>query len=202
MGIVVPLGDLLPLPTGGGGGGGGGGGAGGMSNVFPGASFESGSGVLGSETQRIIISIPRCKMGTRYWSGQSELTPRIHYVQVTESTGNGASTLALKSMARVNRSPKRESSWHIKHCLLVIKKSQCKSSKLGGRRVNISVADPGFPVGGRGPRRGVRGPPKRLHFENFACQNERIWTRRGGAPPRSANVSLRLVTLDCNFFHE
>ena len=44
-----------------------------------------------------------------------------------------------------------------------------------------SVADPGFPVGGRGPRRGGRGPPKRLRFENFTCQNERIWTRRGGA---------------------
>ena len=45
--------------------------------------------------------------------------------------------------------------------------------------------------GGRGPRMGGRGPPKWLRFENFACQNERIWTRRGGArrarPPRSAN---------------
>ena len=35
--------------------------------------------------------------------------------------------------------------------------------------------------GGRGPRTGGRGPPRWLHFENFACQNERIWTRRGGA---------------------
>ena len=53
------------------------------------------------------------------------------------------------------------------------------------------MADPGFPIGGRGPRTGGRGPPKWLRFENFACQNERIWTRRGGAPgarpPRSAN---------------
>ena len=49
----------------------------------------------------------------------------------------------------------------------------------------MSVADPGFPVegGGRGPRTGGRGPPRRLRFKNFACQNERIWTRRGGAPP-------------------
>ena len=47
---------------------------------------------------------------------------------------------------------------------------------------HISVADPGFPVGGgRGPRTGGRGPPRRLRFENFACQNERIWTHRGGA---------------------
>ena len=55
-----------------------------------------------------------------------------------------------------------------------------------------AVADPGFPVGGRGPRRGGRGPPRWLRFENFACQNERIWTPWGGgapgAPPRSANV--------------
>ena len=54
------------------------------------------------------------------------------------------------------------------------------------------MADPGFPVGGRRPRRGGRGPPRQLRFENFACQNERIWTRRGGArrvrPPRSANT--------------
>ena len=51
----------------------------------------------------------------------------------------------------------------------------------------ISVADPGFPVGGRGPRRRGCGLPKQLRFENFVCQNERIGTRRGGgatgAPP-------------------
>ena len=35
-----------------------------------------------------------------------------------------------------------------------------------------------FPYGGgRGPRTGGRGPPKRLRFKNFACQNERIPTR-------------------------
>ena len=39
--------------------------------------------------------------------GQLELTPRIHYVQVTSSAGDGASTLALKPMARVNRSLKQ-----------------------------------------------------------------------------------------------
>ena len=37
--------------------------------------------------------------------------------------------------------------------------------------------------GGRGPRTGGRGPPKWLRFKNFACQNERIWTRRGGRAP-------------------
>ena len=42
-----------------------------------------------------------------------------------------------------------------------------------------TVADPGFPVGGRGPRRGGRGLPRRLRFENFVCQNERIWTLGG-----------------------
>ena len=45
--------------------------------------------------------------------------------------------------------------------------------------------------GGRGPRRGDRGPPRWLCFENFACQNERIWTHRGARPPpRSADDML------------
>ena len=35
--------------------------------------------------------------------------------------------------------------------------------------------------GSRISRRGGRGPPRRLCFKNFACQNERIWTRREGA---------------------
>ena len=53
----------------------------------------------------------------------------------------------------------------------------------GGSRISVGGVDL---VGGG------RGPPRRLRFENFACQNERIWTRRGArtgrAPPRSANV--------------
>ena len=71
------------------------------------------------------------------------------------------------------------------------------SIKLSRKNPKISyctVADPGFPVGGGVDLvRGGRGPPRRLCFKNFACQNERIWTRRGGRapgapPPRSANV--------------
>ena len=49
-----------------------------------------------------------------------------------------------------------------------------------------AVADPGFPVGGGVDLvGGARAPPRRLRFKNFACQNERIWTHRGGggAPP-------------------
>ena len=50
-----------------------------------------------------------------------------------------------------------------------------------------SVADPGFPVGGRGPRRRGCGLLRWLRFENFVCQNERIGTLRGSkrrrAPP-------------------
>ena len=53
------------------------------------------------------------------------------------------------------------------------------------------LEDPGFPVGGRGLGRGGHRPPRWLRFENFACQNERIWICRGvhvlGAPPKSAN---------------
>ena len=48
-----------------------------------------------------------------------------------------------------------------------------------------------FPYGGVDLVRGYR-LPRRLHFENFVCQNERIWTLGGGVvlatPPRSANV--------------
>ena len=44
--------------------------------------------------------------------------------------------------------------------------------------VHTTVVDPGFPIGGPRPRRGGRGLPRRLHFENFVCQNERIWTLR------------------------
>ena len=47
--------------------------------------------------------------------------------------------------------------------------------------VVVAVADPGFPVGGRGPRRQGCGLPRRLCFENFVCQNERIGTLGGGA---------------------
>ena len=45
-----------------------------------------------------------------------------------------------------------------------------------------TVADPGFPIGGRGPRRRGCGLLKWLRFKNFVCQNERIGTLRGGAP--------------------
>ena len=48
-----------------------------------------------------------------------------------------------------------------------------------------TVADPGFPVGGRRPRGGCQ-LLRRLSFEKFVCQNERIWTHggthAGGAP--------------------
>ena len=60
--------------------------------------------------------------------------------------------------------------------------------------LHVSVADPGFPVGGRGPRRGGGGLLRQLRFENFVCRNERIWTLRGAcaghAPSRSANVYM------------
>ena len=68
-------------------------------------------------------------------------------------------------------------------------------------KLTLSVADPGFPVGGRGPRRRGCGLPRQLHFKNFVCQNERIGTlggARAGRPPRSANacfVKFLLVNL-------
>ena len=46
-----------------------------------------------------------------------------------------------------------------------------------------TVADPGFPVGGR-------GPPTQVLFTENVCKSKRIWSHRGrapGTPPRSAN---------------
>ena len=72
-----------------------------------------------------------------------------------------------------------------------------------------AVADPGFPVGGGWDLvGGGRGPPRWLHFENFACQNERIWTRGGGGragrapldPPMIriySNLKLNSIFLNC-----
>ena len=59
----------------------------------------------------------------------------------------------------------------------------------------IIVADPGFPVGGRRPRRGAP-TPEVATFRKFVYQNERIWTlrvRAPAAPPGSANA---LVSCD------
>ena len=54
------------------------------------------------------------------------------------------------------------------------------------------MADPGFPVGGRAPVGGGRGPPTWALFGENVCKNERIGSNRGAcaghAPPRSANV--------------
>ena len=48
-----------------------------------------------------------------------------------------------------------------------------------------TVADPGFPIGGRGPHRRGCVLPRQLHFENFVCQNERIGTLRGARAGRA-----------------
>ena len=58
---------------------------------------------------------------------------------------------------------------------------------------DISVADPGFPIGGVDlVGRGGAWTPEVVTFQKFVCQNERIWTLRGAcaghAPSRSANA--------------
>ena len=52
----------------------------------------------------------------------------------------------------------------------------------------VPVVDPGFPIGGHGLLR-------QLHFKNFVCKNERIWTLRGGMCQASANVDLPMSTM-------
>ena len=41
-----------------------------------------------------------------------------------------------------------------------------------------AVVDPGFPVGGHGPR-GGHGLPRQLHFEIFLCQTKESGPLRG-----------------------
>ena len=68
----------------------------------------------------------------------------------------------------------------------------------------VAVADLGFPVGGRGARKGEHGFPRQLHFENVVYQNKRIltlggvrWARPPLDPPMSgAQVSLLLESAD------
>ena len=53
------------------------------------------------------LTIQMCKIGTRLRLGKSEFSLRIHYAQTTERADNGASTLALKPVGRVNGSLKQ-----------------------------------------------------------------------------------------------
>ena len=43
------------------------------------------------------------------------------------------------------------------------------------------VADPGFPIGGRAPVRGGRGPLTWALFSENVCENKRTGSHRGGA---------------------
>ena len=72
----------------------------------------------------VSLTIPRCKIGTRSWPGQSELTPRIHYVQATESAGDGACTLPLKPYGWSQLKPKTESTSDIVTAKKLIKNVQ------------------------------------------------------------------------------
>ena len=67
--------------------------------------------------------------------------------------------------------------------------------------VIITVADPGFPIGGHRPR-GGRQLPRRLHFEKFVCQNERIWTLRGRTPvaPLDPPMHYHPTLMKCGSF--
>ena len=55
----------------------------------------------------VYLITPRCRIGTRPWPGNSELTLRIIMCKWELSAGNDGSTLALKPMGRVNWSPKQ-----------------------------------------------------------------------------------------------
>ena len=49
--------------------------------------------------------------------------------------------------------------------------------------LTMPVADPGFPIGGRGPVMGRHGPPMWALFGENVCENERIGSHRGGRAP-------------------
>ena len=46
----------------------------------------------------------------------------------------------------------------------------------------ITVADPGFPMGGHAPIKGGHGPLTWALFSENVCKNERIGSHRGHAP--------------------
>ena len=50
------------------------------------------------------------------------------------------------------------------------------------RQLRISVADPGFPIGGVHPLGGC-GPPIQALFGENVCKNERIGSHRGWRAP-------------------
>ena len=68
--------------------------------------------------------------------------------------------------------------------------------------VDLSVADPGFPVGGRAPSRlGGCQPPMWVLFGKNICENERIGSRWGGAPavsPGSTNACTASILHQIN----
>ena len=49
--------------------------------------------------------------------------------------------------------------------------------------IYTSVAGPGFPIGGDVDPLGGRGPLTWALFAKNVCENERIWSRRGGHVP-------------------
>ena len=55
-----------------------------------------------------------------------------------------------------------------------------------GPQVPLSVVDPGFPIGGRAPVRGGRGPLMQAILGENVCENERIGSNRGVACARHA----------------
>ena len=189
------------------------------------------------------LTIPKCKIGTKSWPGQSELTLRIithsqkgHPRGTSLCTGNGTSTLDLMPMWRVSWSPKQRVSVTPQNdrlspqkCFKKFKRGFITCDKVGVYTIQpmclfkpvpwwlltfftqdyathlgninpgypISVADPGFPVGGRRPR-GGRQLPRWLRFKKFVCQNKRIWTRVGGGA-RAGGAPLGSATEYCNW---
>ena len=55
------------------------------------------------------LTIPRCKTGTRSLPWKLELSPMIQHAQVTDSVGDGASSLALKLRGLVQQKSETES---------------------------------------------------------------------------------------------
>ena len=110
--------------------------------------------------------------------------PKAYVFRLWHFFGLGTPTLSNKWTFLVHGMKKKT---FLAAMFLVSLQSEATFLFMNSQREHMmfSVADPGFPVGGGMDLIGGAWTPRQLRFENFACQNERIWTRRGALAGRA-----------------